>query len=38
MWRELFALHLPNYSRISVDFTASAALSRGLSGRSPKAC
>ena len=32
MRRELFALHLPNHSRIEADFAVLAGLSRGLSG------
>jgi SpoVK/Ycf46/Vps4 family AAA+-type ATPase len=32
MRRELFALHLPNHSRIDADFAVLAGLSRGLSG------
>jgi ATP-dependent 26S proteasome regulatory subunit len=32
MRRELFALHLPNHSRIEADFAILAGLSRGLSG------
>ena len=32
MRRELFALHLPNHSRIEADFVILAGLSRGLSG------